>query len=204
MLNFTDDFNPGRRSDDTPRRRTTDPKQRFCKCGTDISEYKASKTKCYACRHTEAPQKKCMTCGVEFQGLHQRRCDNCVAANYVWRVYVSGQIEAGSAVACARAKGILPPPTNFPCDDCGKPATEYDHRDYNKPLDVAPVCRSCNNKRGHAVMLDRPFDEFWKSFIALRDESRSGPLKRGVQAVVEYEHFYPLRRLRGEVIPTDQ
>ena len=37
---------------------------------------------------------------------------------------------------------------SIPCVDCGKPARDYDHRDYAKPLDVDPVCRSCNSKRG--------------------------------------------------------
>jgi hypothetical protein len=34
------------------------------------------------------------------------------------------------------------------CVDCGAPATNYDHRDYAKPLDVEPVCWPCNVKRG--------------------------------------------------------
>lgn len=36
------------------------------------------------------------------------------------------------------------------CVDCGRAAKEYDHRDYTKPLDVVPVCGSCNAKRGTA------------------------------------------------------
>lgn len=36
------------------------------------------------------------------------------------------------------------------CVDCGMPAKEYDHRDYTRPLDVVPVCGSCNSKRGVA------------------------------------------------------
>lgn len=34
------------------------------------------------------------------------------------------------------------------CVDCGEPATCYDHRDYRKPLEVEPVCRGCNSRRG--------------------------------------------------------
>ena len=37
------------------------------------------------------------------------------------------------------------------CADCGKRATEYDHRDYAKPIDVVAVCHSCNLKRGSAM-----------------------------------------------------
>jgi hypothetical protein len=35
--------------------------------------------------------------------------------------------------------------------DCGAKATAYDHRDHAKPLDVQPVCDSCNSKRGPAI-----------------------------------------------------
>lgn len=37
------------------------------------------------------------------------------------------------------------------CSDCKSRATVYDHRDYNKPLEVEPVCRGCNYQRGKAV-----------------------------------------------------
>lgn len=65
--------------------------------------------------------------------------------------YWSGGSLAGSAVYCARQKGALASPKLFSCNDCGIAATEYDHRDYNKPLDVVPICRSCNARRGRAI-----------------------------------------------------
>ncbi len=40
---------------------------------------------------------------------------------------------------------------NVRCVDCGKKAGHYDHRDYNQPLDVQPVCESCNCRRGPAI-----------------------------------------------------
>jgi hypothetical protein len=54
-------------------------------------------------------------------------------------------------VARARRKGLLPPPREFKCEDCAAQASEYDHRDYGKPLLVAPVCRGCNRRRGRAI-----------------------------------------------------
>jgi len=36
------------------------------------------------------------------------------------------------------------------CTDCGAQARDYDHRDYARPLDIEPVCRRCNQKRGPA------------------------------------------------------
>jgi hypothetical protein len=48
--------------------------------------------------------------------------------------------------------GYIKPLSECICTDCGATATDYDHRDYNKPLDVDPVCRSCNFRRGPAIV----------------------------------------------------
>lgn len=55
------------------------------------------------------------------------------------------------AVARAIRIGELKRPAEFACVDCGKPAEHYDHRDYSKPLEVQPVCRRCNFRRGPAA-----------------------------------------------------
>ena len=50
-------------------------------------------------------------------------------------------------------KGLLSKLTRglIKCTDCPKMAVEYDHRDYNKPTEVEPVCKSCNDRRGPAI-----------------------------------------------------
>ncbi len=45
------------------------------------------------------------------------------------------------------------------CADCGCRACEYDHRDYMKPLQVDPVCRSCNAARGEGANKHRQLDQ---------------------------------------------
>lgn len=56
------------------------------------------------------------------------------------------------AVSKAVKEGDLPRlDGSIRCVDCGEPAKNYDHRDYAKPLDVEPVCISCNLKRGPAA-----------------------------------------------------
>lgn len=62
------------------------------------------------------------------------------------------QHRAHSAVAAAVKRGLLPnlKPGEYACTDCGGVAHEYDHRDYARPLEVQPVCRSCNKQRGTA------------------------------------------------------
>lgn len=58
---------------------------------------------------------------------------------------------AAYAVKRAIKAGDLPRPDSFACVDCGELAIEYEHRDYSKPLDVEPICRGCNLKRGPAI-----------------------------------------------------
>ena len=58
-------------------------------------------------------------------------------------------VQARLAVQRAVGSGDLPKlDGSVACVDCGKPARNYDHRDYRKPLDVDPVCVSCNKQRG--------------------------------------------------------
>ena len=73
-------------------------------------------------------------------------CWSCVNEN---RKRV-GQVSAINEVGKAVRLGLLPQVKTLLCVDCGKPGQCYDHRDYNKPLDVEPVCRSCNYRRGPA------------------------------------------------------
>ena len=55
-----------------------------------------------------------------------------------------------SFVDLAIGLGKIPKPTSLMCEDCGFWAEFYDHRDYNQPLVIVPVCRSCNALRGQA------------------------------------------------------
>ena len=58
--------------------------------------------------------------------------------------------KAHSWIRMAVKHGYLQKPSTLTCLDCGQPAQVYDHRDYNKPLDVEPVCHACNVNRGPA------------------------------------------------------
>lgn len=71
-------------------------------------------------------------------------------ALYCFDCRTNGDV-ARSAVFKAVKNGVLPSPKESECTDCGAQATQYDHRDYNKPLDVQPVCKKCNAKRGPAI-----------------------------------------------------
>lgn len=89
----------------------------------------------------------CTLCGRHSAGYPGRRvCTNCHPA------LAESQGKARLIVKLAIEEGRLAPITqDTKCTDCDKPAREYDHRDYNKPLDVDPVCRGCNLKRGSGI-----------------------------------------------------
>lgn len=92
----------------------------------------------------------CKHCGADISKRHwiAKQCLKCGLK--VWG-RITGANKAASMVNRAVKKGLLQPAKQCTCVDCGKQAMDYDHRDYNKPLEVVPVCRSCNKKRGPAI-----------------------------------------------------
>lgn len=90
----------------------------------------------------------CLHCGVKADMARHWLAKFCLQCT---RTDARGGNRARGEVYKAIKTGVLQSPVGFLCVDCGKTAREYDHRDYNKPLDVQPVCRSCNLKRGPAI-----------------------------------------------------
>lgn len=68
---------------------------------------------------------------------------------------LKGQIQAKGQVSQAIKKGKIPclKVNVIKCAYCPAKATVYEHRDYNKPLDVQPVCARCNVALGEAIPL---------------------------------------------------
>lgn len=81
----------------------------------------------------------------------RRKCAVCQCKAVRKRIRETGQAAAHQLVAAHVAAGLLRSPSEWACVDCGGQATEYDHRDYMRPLDVDPVCRRCNRLRGPAL-----------------------------------------------------
>lgn len=84
------------------------------------------------------------------------RCDGCSSSRYKAMSKLRGA--AASALAAEVKNGRIPRADTLSCTDCGRPAEAYDHRDYTKPLQVDPVCRSCNVMRGPADVWPGGFD----------------------------------------------
>ena len=93
----------------------------------------------------------CSFCNEQIVGRHHlaKTCLPCAT----YSNEKTGAMAAISAVAKAVKNGILAPVKTLICIDCGSPAQCYEHRDYNKPLEVEPVCRKCNFRRGSAIPL---------------------------------------------------
>jgi hypothetical protein len=80
-------------------------------------------------------------------------CDPC------YGLKSAAQNTAYKAVNQAIRTGKLPKPWTQKCVDCGKNARLFDHRRYDKPLEVSAVCDSCNQRRGPAsFFLPKRFD----------------------------------------------
>ena len=110
---------------------------------------------------------KCSACGIETMGrgaTKHSRCDSCREAGRRGVLLGSkrdniGGARAMAAVSAAIQDGFLARPATCVCVDCGAQAQQYDHRDYRRPLEVEPVCRSCNKLRGPAIPLDGSIEQ---------------------------------------------
>lgn len=96
---------------------------------------------------------------------------------------------AYSAVRRAIKKGILPSlsENHIKCVLCPNRAVSYDHRDYNKPLEVSPVCQGCNKKLGSAIeSIHRPkqMDKFFMK--------TSIDIEESIISIYENIKYFPL------------
>lgn len=102
----------------------------------------------------------CVACGKRHNDYSPYFCNLCHYARVLFSEWGSGRSRAGIMVAVAKRAGHLLPASRLHCSDCGAAACDYDHRDYNDPLNVEPVCRGCNLRRGYATPLSWCFERF--------------------------------------------
>lgn len=106
--------------------------------------------------------KKCYFCEKPAYSQSAKFCEDCLQGCR------PASIEY--AVFAAIRDGKLKPIRECICVDCGRPAQHYDHRDYNKPLVVDPVCAKCNSRRGPAIRYGRDAKGKWlEEFEAIAD-----------------------------------
>ena len=76
--------------------------------------------------------------------------DKMLKFNQAWRASNPEKYKAHRVVKYAIESGKLVRASEHFCFVCGCQATEYHHVDYDKPLDVFPVCICCH-KRWHST-----------------------------------------------------
>lgn len=128
------------------------------------------------------PGTACHQCGWVSTDFRQRACIYCSRISTIYRRFGTGRDHAHALVAKEVKAGRLPSAKSLECVDCGKPAIGYEHRDYNHPLVVEPICRACNTRRGPAIPLKQTFEEFIERVQRLYPAARE-------------EHFESIRRL---------
>lgn len=114
-----------------------------------------------------------------------------------------GSVRAMALVQREIREGRMPRVHGLRCVDCERPAIRYDHRDYNRPLDVAPVCNGCNLRRGPAIPAKGYFSDVFKT--GLRYYQRRVDMAKlfatmGIEAdlsflpkVLQFEHWLPFK-----------
>lgn len=129
-----------------------------------------------------------------------------------------GGVKAIAKVQKAIREGAIKRIIECRCVDCGDPAERYDHRDYNKPLDVVPVCSSCNLIRGPALPLRGYFADVFdtgRRYYQRRLDMEKLFKQMGIEAdlsylpkMLKFEHWLPFKdvlleweaRMNGQAI----
>lgn len=133
---------------DCGKPRGRDGRRKFCKpCSAKRSEVTVESRHCEDCgtniSHRHSNSRFCLGCSHDPKKRRARSNRPIPCPNDRSRAVTKYAVKVG----------FLPPPTEFPCVDCGHRAECYDHRDYNRPLDVDPVCLRCNSFRGAGIPL---------------------------------------------------
>ena len=97
-----------------------------------------------------APRKPCAYCSRPLPDVCGKQDVYCPHCRFVAKMLQSSAL---GKVRHAVKSGKLAPVRSLKCVDCSAPATLYEHRSYDRPLDVVPVCYRCNRRRGPAVFV---------------------------------------------------
>lgn len=109
-------------------------------CGADMGHRPTHARRCLAC--AEARLKTLARIRLKHPELARKRTKT---PDERWKYLALRYVKVGIEL------GVLPKLNGtVRCVDCGDVATDYEHRDYFRPLDVEPVCHGCNVRRGSA------------------------------------------------------
>lgn len=69
-----------------------------------------------------------------------------IQRNREYRAKHKDRVRVALKLQWAIQSGKMPPAKELTCKACGKPAQDYHHPDYSKPLEVVPLCKSCHRR----------------------------------------------------------
>lgn len=119
---------------------------------TQCSERNMGKSEvCWKCERINVANsigKKCHICDAKITEISRKHLSYC--SNGCGTILSEARAIIGSVVSRMISSNEIPKASALKCVDCGKDAFDYDHRYYQEPANVVPVCRSCNIKRGPA------------------------------------------------------
>lgn len=123
-------------------------------CASCGKSHRAFSDICHSCKRKIKYQKgfkTCALCGAEFNTKDRGKGQSPYCSYECSSLVSEARCTITAIVAKAIRSGFIDKAKNHKCVDCGNAAMDYEHRSYMKPLDVVPVCRPCNLKRGPAV-----------------------------------------------------
>ena len=166
-------------------------------CPTCGELHMGKRADCWRCEREKAlalhPARTCALCG-DVIPREKGRCHSDYCSLHCATVVAKARGQVAQVVSKELSSGRLVPAKTLTCVDCGKPAFDYDHREYLKPLEVVPVCRSCNIKRGAADDI-RPFVA---AFLGLAVEDMVACVRSYSAAMSEWHRRFFSKEPRGE------
>ncbi len=101
-------------------------------------------TKCFRCGYEWIPRtdviKTCAKCRSPYWDKARNKQE-----------YIKMRIWATGVVQNSKYRQFIGKAKDEKCVDCGKKASHWEHRNYSRPLQIEPVCESCNFKRGRST-----------------------------------------------------
>ena len=128
-----------------PRKRAPTVEGNPCKVCTATTRYKSNGA-CIACAQARAARPENRAATKHWLRNTEEGREAVRRGNRARYYRDREKVYAHVAVKAAIKQGKLTKVTECTCSHCDKPAQEYHHHDYTKPLDVIPLCKPCHLK----------------------------------------------------------
>lgn len=120
-------------------------------CSTCGALHFGKLTECWHCiraKKIDENPRYCVVCERKIPRTTGRGASHYCGFTCSYAVGEARDLRVSRVTAREIKQGRMLPARAYKCVDCGAQAKDYDHREYLKPLQVVPVCRGCNLRRG--------------------------------------------------------